>query len=111
MRKIEKLMLDSLDAEGTFFMGNTTVTYDDVIDGREAEVRLHGHLIAKRLKDGNWMINLQGWNTVTTRSRLSAILRHYYPGILGVGTKKGQAYIAYRSTGNRNIGDYEWVSV
>ena len=97
MRKIEREMLWAFLTVETLAKGNTTVSHDPVIGGIESEVRLHGHLIAKRYLNGELEINLCGYNTVTTRSRLNALIRGLaaseggasYPSGLGVSSRKG----------------------
>lgn len=102
MRKIEKAMVGAVLSGQNWKGSNTAVSHDPVIGGEECEVRLHGHLIAKRYLNGQWEISLAGWNTVTTRSRLSALIRgiaetrtywkHFnavYPHGLGVSSGKG----------------------
>ena len=39
------------------------------------QLTLHGHTIAKRI-DGLVAVSLAGWNTVTTRERINAVLIH-----------------------------------
>jgi hypothetical protein len=76
MRKIERLMNDAITNGKDWSLSNTSVSFVDGI----AQVRLHHNLIAEigdnfiRLFDG-------GWQSVTTKSRLNAILRvHGEPG-------------------------------
>ena len=69
MRKIESQMNAAI-AQGTNgSSGNTSVTFE----GDIAEVRLHGNLIAK-IGEGWIQLWDGGWQTTTTKSRLSAIL-------------------------------------
>jgi hypothetical protein len=69
MRKIERLMNAAITSEKDFTLDNTHVTTKDGV----SFVFLHGNCIAQigdtfvRLFDG-------GWQTVTTKSRLNAIL-------------------------------------
>lgn len=55
---------------------NTTVeTGFAVLTGEDAVVvRLHGHAIYQVASDGRRYVRTCGWNTVTTRSRLNALL-------------------------------------
>ena len=76
MRKIERLMNAAITNGKDFKMANTMVTHHDGV----AFVFLHGNNIAQigenfvRLFDG-------GWQSVTTKSRLNAILtEHGLPG-------------------------------
>lgn len=59
---------------------------------------------------GRWEVTLAGWNTVTTRSRLSAIVRHVSrlgPDGLGVSSRKGQPYL-HDYAGKRPIDCWGW---
>ena len=98
MRKIEQQMLAAIKSGKNWKSRNTEVRHDPVIGGAEPEVYLHGHLIAKRygIHRPRWEITLAGWNTATTRSRLSAIVREFSrvgTQGLGVSTNKGQPYL------------------
>jgi hypothetical protein len=110
MRVIERKMLDAIRNGTEFKSGNTSVHHDPVIGDVEIEVRLHGHLIAKRFVTG-WQFNLCGWNTPTTRSRLSALIGQFvYKGI-GVSTKRGQAFVCYRDgNASKPVGSNEWFA-
>ena len=97
MRKIEREIVTAFLSGEPLAKGNTTVSHDPVIGGIESEVRLHGHLIAKRYVNGVLEVCLCGYNTHTTRSRLSALIRGLaasgeaasYPSGLGVSSRKG----------------------
>ena len=53
---------------------NTTVDAQDNDDGHKVTtMRLHGNMIAKR-GNGKTLLSHCGWETVTTKSRLNAIL-------------------------------------
>ena len=73
MRKIESQMNRAIRNKADWSSSNTQVSYNDFTNC--SEVRLHGHSIAtfdhnlKALK-----ISSCGWQTVTTKSRLNAIL-------------------------------------
>jgi hypothetical protein len=71
-RKIETLMNRAIAQGKNWSLANTTVTHNDDV----AEVRLHGNLIAEI---GDDFITLYdgGWRTVTTKSRISAILKEH----------------------------------
>lgn len=102
MRKIEAKLIEAIRQNREWSSGNTTFA--------GGLVMLHGHVIAK--KDGNlWQINLQGWNTTTTRSRLTAILREFSQTSNGVFTRKGLAYISYRSGAKHDIDSQGWHNV
>ena len=85
MRKIERLMNAAITAGKDFKLDNTEV----VSCSNVSDVYLHGNLIARI---GETWIELfdGGWQTVTTKSRLNAILsEHGIPGE-GVFQKKGE---------------------
>ena len=76
MRKIERQMNAAISEGRDWSNSNTSVTHVDGV----AMVRLHGNLIAEvaetyvKLYDG-------GWQSVTTKSRLNAIMdAHCLPG-------------------------------
>lgn len=66
MRKVSDM------AAKAFLAGDTMATRNNT-SVRDGEVRLHGHTIAKRI-EGKVAISLAGWNTVTTRDRVNAVL-------------------------------------
>ena len=74
MRKIETLMNAAISNNQNWQSGNTSVHFDP--ETGVSVVRLHGNKIAEvgdtfiRLFDG-------GWQTVTTKSRLNAILAEH----------------------------------
>jgi hypothetical protein len=82
MRKIERLMNAAITEGRDWKSGNTEVVnfFNDKGELAVTEIRLHGNLIAEvsaecvTLHDG-------GWQSVTTKSRLNAILsQHGLPG-------------------------------
>jgi hypothetical protein len=107
MRKCETQLVDALRARRAWHGQNTAVTIDTRQDGKPlALVTLHGNHIATvgytqatDTFDGrpypvvlNISVCLAGWNSVTTRSRLSAIVRAFAnvgPHGLGVGSRNG----------------------
>ena len=74
MRKIETLMNAAISNNQNWQSGNTSVHFEE--ESGVSIVRLHGNKIAEvgdtfiRLFDG-------GWQTVTTKSRLNAILAEH----------------------------------
>ena len=73
MRKIEQQMNRAISNKSNWSSSNTQVSYNDFTNC--SEVRLHGHHIATF--DHNLRavkISSCGWQTVTTKSRLNAIL-------------------------------------
>ena len=74
MRKIESQMNQAVTNRYNFSKANTSVSIND----RIAEVRLHGNLIA-RVGDNFVQILDGGWQSVTTKSRLNALLSAVTP--------------------------------
>jgi hypothetical protein len=78
-------------------------------------VYLHGNAIVTRKDDGVY-VSLAGWNTNTTRERISGVLRHITPSSLqcsrgvGVSTHKGQARL-HDVRGITDIDDLGWHRV
>lgn len=111
MGKIETDMIRAITTGEDWHGGNTSVTHDPVIGDVEVEVRLYGHLIAKRFKGTGWEFNLCGYNTPLTRSRMSALICELVPKSLGVSTQKGQALVIYRDGyPSKKVGDSEWFN-
>ena len=76
MRKIERLMNAAITDGRDWSLKNTSVT----MNGNIAEVRLHGNLIAE-VSDECVTLHDGGWQSVTTKSRLNAIMdAHCLPG-------------------------------
>ena len=78
MRKIEKQMQDAIRNKVNWSSGNTTVFNDN--EGNQF-VTLHGNLIAQISNFGDIKLSSCGWQTVTTKSRLNAILDTFLNGI------------------------------
>lgn len=72
MRKIEALMNAAIKANKDWRLKNTEVRTEDGI----SEVRLHGNLIAK-IGDDFVQVFDGGWQSVTTKSRLNAIIDEF----------------------------------
>jgi hypothetical protein len=96
MRKIESQMNAAITNSKDWKSGNTRVEYEQ--GNCVSRVYLHGNLIAEvgksflRLYDG-------GWQTVTTKSRLNAILsEHGLPGE-GIFQKKFEWFVSLRTSG------------
>ena len=94
MRKIESQMNAAITNSKDWKSGNTEVTNIDGV----SYVYLHGNKIAEvgdsfmRLYDG-------GWQSVTTKSRLNAILsEHGLPGE-GIFQKKFEWFVSLRTSG------------
>ena len=80
MRKVEQQMNEAILNRKDFFKGNTSVQHyvSNLTGAREAAVHLHGNHIATigdRLQ-----ICDAGWQTVTTKSRLNALLNEFAEG-------------------------------
>ncbi len=89
MRKIETQMQNALRNRVNWSGGNTTVFNDN--EGNQF-VTLHGNLIAQISNFGDIKLSSCGWQTVTTKSRLNAILDTFLYG-LGVFQKDFEWYI------------------
>ena len=73
MRKLEKQMNHALSNKNNWAGSNTTVTYNDSTNC--SSVYLHGHQIATLDHSTNALkLSSCGYETVTTKSRLNAIL-------------------------------------
>ena len=70
MRKIEQQMNSAINSKITWSKGNTRV--DRM--GNRSEVYLHNNHIATCFDNGDLQLSSAGWETVTTKSRLNAIL-------------------------------------
>lgn len=124
MRKIEQNMITAIRNLKPFNSGNTTVSVTSDprdVKGHEINVYLHGNHIARlwysNVAGGarNMRVSLAGWNTQTTRSRISALIGVFarigrWPDGTGVSTRKGQAYI-HDANGKRPIDDNGWYPV
>ena len=79
MRKIEQQMNEAILNRKDFFKGNTSVeNYITETGVREAIVKLHGNHIAT--VGDRLQICDAGWQTVTTKSRLNALLNEFAEG-------------------------------
>ena len=79
MRKVEQQMNEAILNRKDFFKGNTSVqNYTTETGAREAVVHLHGNHIAT-IGD-TLQICDAGWQTVTTKSRLNALLDEFAEG-------------------------------
>ena len=79
MRKVEQQMNEAILNRKDFFKGNTSVQhYTTETGAREAVVHLHGNHIAT-IGD-TLQICDAGWQTVTTKSRLNALLNEFAEG-------------------------------
>lgn len=85
MRKIEQDMIEAIRSGEDFKRDNTRVEHREGSDGNYALVYLHGNLISESDKDkGRLVICDAGWQSVTTKSRLNALLSELVPGFWGI---------------------------
>ena len=75
MRKIESEMQAAIVERRDWSKDNTTVTVDS--EGN-TDVRLHNNLIATITNTGDLTLASCGWHTITTKSRLNAILDCFF---------------------------------
>ena len=94
MRKVESQMIHAIKNNQDWKSTNTAV---ESINGVSV-VKLHGHVIAK-VGDSFVQLFDGGWQSVTTKSRLNAILsEHGLPGE-GIFQKKFEWFINLRTSG------------
>ena len=96
MRKIESEMNAAIKSKINFSKANTSVSYD--VDTDESNVYLHGNHIATagpnflHIFDG-------GWQSVTTKSRLNALINEFCDAFTcGVYQKDFTWYVTDRGT-------------
>ena len=78
MRKLEKQMNQAIRGQRNWAGSNTTVFTSD--NGLESTVYLHGNHIATYFHDKRKLqIFDGGWQSVTTKSRLNALLSEFKP--------------------------------
>ena len=78
MRKIETEMQNALRNRVNWSKANTSVSVDN--EGNQF-VTLHGNCIASISNFGDIKLSSCGWETVTTKSRLNAILDTFLHGL------------------------------
>ena len=108
MRQIERQMNFALSNKGNFSSSNTTVSYHS--SENLSEVRLHGNLIA-------WLdhttqtlaLSSAGWHTVTTKSRLNALLYEFNTGIRVF--QKNFDWFVTDFTGKKKVSFYDGILV
>ena len=94
MRKIEQQMNRAITNRTNWAGSNTTVSYNDSTNC--SSVFLHGHQIATVDHDTNAVkVSSCGWQTVTTKSRLNAILSEVKYGC-SVFQKQWNWYVSFR---------------
>ena len=77
MRKIERQMQAAIATRTNWSKSNTSVEVDS--EGF-TDVRLHGNRIAQIEPNGDIILSSCGWDTVTTKSRLNAVLDVFLSG-------------------------------
>ena len=108
MRQIERQMNFALSNKGNFSSSNTSVSYHP--SENLSEVRLHGNLIA-------WLdhttqtlaLSSAGWHTVTTKSRLNALLYEFNTGIRVF--QKDYEWFITDFTGKKTVDFYDGILV
>ena len=96
MRVIEKNMNTAIRNGKDFRSGNTSVTHSiNATGGREAIIKLHGNHIATVMNDTMLLFD-GGWQTVTTKSRLNALLDEFSTGT-GVIQRNFEWFLTYKN--------------
>tara|TARA_B100001173_G_scaffold26426_1_gene20823 strand:+ start:578 stop:925 length:348 start_codon:yes stop_codon:yes gene_type:complete len=94
MRKIERQMNFAISNKGNWSSSNTQVSFNDSTNC--SSVFLHGHNIATVDHSTNAVkVSSCGWQTVTTKSRLNAILSEVKYGC-SVFQKQWNWYVSFR---------------
>ena len=97
MRKLEEQMNQAIRGQRNWAGSNTTVFTTD--NGLESTVYLHGNHIATYFHDTRELQLFDGgWQTVTTKSRLNALLDEFAVGH-GVFQKNWEWFISDRFSG------------
>lgn len=109
MKKIEQKMIKAIRSRCPATISNTTVVHGYSNPDNGMAVYLHGNHIAT-LTDTSVRFTLAGWNTVTTRSRVNALLSAFAPAYR-VSTQRGQACLYVADERARVIGNDEWVEL
>lgn len=119
MRKIEQNMVAAVNAlrsagdNATWQKDNTQVINHAIPNaGSATEIMLHGNHIATISENDSLTISLAGWNTQTTRSRLSALIIGFarvgrWPDGMGVSVSKTKPYL-HDANGKRKIDNDGW---
>jgi|TARA_Y100000748_G_C15321852_1_gene420389 hypothetical protein len=95
MRKLERQMNRAVATKCNWCGSNTQVTYNENTDC--SQVRLHGHLIATVDHSTNAVkLDSCGYQTVTTKSRLNALLEEVNYGAK-VFQKQFEWFVSYRN--------------
>ena len=105
MRKIERIMVHAVLTGRNMNQDNTKVVH--TVD--RAYVYLHGHNIAQ-VFDDYLIINDCGWQTVTTKSRLNALLHELGHGA-GITQRSYAWYLLGTEQGTVEMNSREWYYV
>ena len=110
MRKIERQKLQAIVDNKDWSKDNTRVEYNgDLTDCDQAffSVYLHGHKIAVYYpKDQTLYINHCGWKTVTTKSRLNALISFVQGGLSGIYQKNFEWFVKRVDNGDGSVHEY-----
>ena len=94
MRKIEQQMNTAVNNRVSWSNSNTRV--DRM--GNRSEVYLHNNHIATVYDDGDMQLSSAGWETVTTKSRLNALLENFFGYTLRIFQPDFVWYVGDRKT-------------
>ena len=102
MRKIEREMIQAIIDRRNFSKANTRVVLhagdpSKGEDRKDMRVYLHGNWIAEYTQDGQLNINHCGWKTVTTKSRLNALVKHHLGELSCVYQKNFDWFVRYNN--------------
>ena len=103
-------MIQAIIDRRYFSKANTKVTV--VVPGgadskAEMRVYLHDNHIASYTEDGRLYINNQGWKTVTTKSRLNALIKHVLGDMSGIYQKNFNWFMKQVDSGSGMHDEYE----
>ena len=102
MRKIETQMNSAIRSRRDWHSGNTRV---EITADKRALVYLHGNLIAN-VDNNDIQIFDGGWQSVTTKSRLNAIIEEFIMPAAGVFQKNWEWFVKL-SLDNTSIVPFE----
>jgi hypothetical protein len=109
-RKIEDAMVNAIRNRKEWTRGNTMVDFTGA--ERFAQIFLHGNQIGSYdYQSGALTVSLAGWNTNTTRSRVSALCRAF-GNTLGVSNnqRKGGPMLINKDGSHTLINSTDWVN-
>ena len=115
MRKIEREMIQAIIDRKSFNKANTSVSIEyagtmlDHYKDAYMSIKLHGNEIAKYYynKDNTPLyINHCGWKTVTTKSRLNALIQHVQGGLSGIYQKNFEWIVKRVDSGDGSVYEY-----